>query len=213
MLDIIKDISESRWFEDPSEFRCTLTTSNPKLCVITGPNASGKSLVRKVIYGRARENQIEVMYFSQSARCTGGIARAFIYGDDSEDSTGRNSADLILKANKTGLSREKPFYFVFDEPEIGCGEELQAAIGMKLATMVDSIPQMLGMFVVTHSREVVKQLLPSSPTHWRLDQDGLTLEQWVTREVIPVSIEELSDLNFRRWRIVEAMTKNDKKRS
>ncbi len=205
--ELIKDLSESGWFKEPSEFRCCVQKGHEKLCVITGPNASGKSVLRKVICGSCDKRKVKTMYFSQSARCAGGITRAFIYNDETENSTGSISSGTFLKAIKNGKSWEKPFVIIFDEPEIGCGEELQAAMAVRLAKELDALSaDCLGIFVITHSREFARHLLPLNPTHWRLDVDNLTLEQWVNRKIVPIeSLEDLDAINWRRYKIVDSL--------
>ena len=70
------------------------------------------------------------------------------------------------------------------------------------------MPQLHGLYIITHSRQVAKQLLPLNPTHWRLSKDGMTLQEWVDRPVVPVeSLEELKTMGHDRWCQVEKMLK------
>lgn len=79
---------------------------------------------------------------------------------------------------------------MLDEPEIGCSEETQAAIGLKVASTIDSMSNLHGMYIVTHSRLLVKHLCQTvKPTHWRLGDDGLSLDQWVCRDVTPIDLD------------------------
>lgn len=124
MINTLQTISGGRWFKSPSPFRMNLQINHPKLCVVTGPNVSGKSLLRKIVHSFYQTNEIELIHLSQSGRCRGGIEGAFIYGTEADESTGKNSVKTLLTAFKTGVARTKPFGIFFDEPEIGASEEL-----------------------------------------------------------------------------------------
>ena len=153
MLELVRDIAASRWFQDPSPFRCCVQPVHPRLCVITGPNASGKSLVRKILAARYQQNHVEYIHTSQEKRASSsGIQRVFIYGDEAEDSTGFNSVKMVLTAIRTGQGREKPFGLMLDEPEIGCSEETAAAIGIRVARDLETMTHLDGLYIITHSR-------------------------------------------------------------
>jgi hypothetical protein len=207
MFDVIDDIVAGKWFKQPSPFRCVVEKGHPKLCVITGPNTSGKSLLRKVIHNRYADRKMEYMAVSQEQRCAShGIQRLLIYGTETDESTGYNSVKMLLKAFQTGQSREKPFAIMLDEPEIGCSDETQAGIGLRIAREIDTMPNLHGMFVVTHSRQLVKNLIQTiQPTHWRLGEDGLNLEQWLNRDVVATDLDALLSDGKEKWHAVHKM--------
>lgn len=208
MHDMIKTISEGRWFSEPSPFCCAVQYAHPKICIITGPNMSGKSLLRKILHARHHDAGMFYAHFSLAGRTSGGIGSCMMYGSEQDESTGYNSIGTIEGAFRTGVKQEEPFGMTLDEPEIGCGEELQAAFGLKIQKEWDTMPQLHGLYVITHSRQIAKYLLPLNPTHWRLATDGLTLEQWIHRPIVPVqSLEELKTIGIDRWRQVEKMLK------
>jgi hypothetical protein len=212
MIDFIDDIIAGRWFREPSPFRCTLTKANPKLCVITGPNTSGKSLLRKVIHSRYSDRKWTYVNVSQEGRCTStGIQRLWIYGTETDESTGYNSVKMCLKMIQSAQSYTDSFGVMLDEPEIGCSEEVQAAIGHRLVRDFDSMTHLHGLYVVTHSRELVRALLPLNPTHWRLSEDGMTLEEYVNRSVTPVDLDEVLTVGKDRWHAVSQVIKAAKK--
>ena len=159
MLELVRDIAASRWFQDPSPFRCCVQPGHRRLCVITGPNASGKSLVRKILAARYQQSDVEYIHTSQEKRSSSsGIQRVFIYGDEAEDSTGFNSVKMVLTAIRTGQGREKPFGLMLDEPEIGCSEETAAAIGIRVARDLETMTHLHGLYVITHSRALVMRV-------------------------------------------------------
>ena len=214
MYDVIDAVATGRWFKEPAPFRCIVQKAHPKLCVITGPNMAGKSLLRKVIHNQYHDRQMEYISVSQEQRCSStGLQRLMVYGTETDESTGYNSIKMLLKAFQTGQAREKPFAVMLDEPEIGCGEEVQAAIGLRIAREINTMPNLHGLYIVTQSREMVRSLLQGlkaedkvQPTHWRLSEDGITLEDWTTRVVVPCDLEALLALGKENWHAVSAIT-------
>lgn len=183
---------------------------NPKLCVITGNNVSGKSLLRKILFVLHKDAGIEYIHLSQAGRKSNNALNSFIYGSEEDESTGYNSTGIVLGAIRTGLARTKPFSIMLDEPEIGCSEELALSLGIRIARDYFTMPQMSGMFIVTHSRNLVKPLLPLQPTHIRMG-DETTLDQWMNREIIPIeSLEDLKQAGLEKWRAIENVLKERK---
>lgn len=212
MNDFITDIIDGRWFKEPSPFRCDVQCGHPKLCVITGPNTSGKSLLRKVIHNRYADRKWQYINLSQEGRCDSkGGMRLFVYGTETDESTGYNSIKMFLKMIQSGQSYENPFGVMLDEPEIGCSEEVQAALSLRIIRDLDTMPNLHGLYIVTHSRELARHLLPINPTHWRLGGDGVTLQQFVDRPVVPADLEEVMTVGKERWHAVHQVIKAGKK--
>lgn len=203
---ILKDVEESRWLNDPSPIGGKFNYGHCKICIITGPNIAGKSLLRKVIGAHHQKANIEYVHLSQAGRCQSGIGRAFIYGSEEDDSTGCNSMTTLLTAIKTGQNRTKPFSLFFDEPEIGCSEELTAALAIRLIRDFETMPNLVGLMIVSHSRQFIKRFLALNPTHIHLSNDETTLEQWVNRDIIPIeSLEDLKETARQRWNQLNKM--------
>lgn len=212
--EITKEVIDSVWFSKESPFVAQLHVGHPKLTIVTGPNASGKSFFRKVLISKHQYNyKLQTIHLSQAGRCQGGIVRAFLYGNEEDDSTGFNSAHTLVTAIKTGQARTEPFTLILDEPEIGCSEELQAALAIRLARDFETMPHLNGCFIITHSRQFVKQLLYLNPSHCRLANDNLTLNQWVEREIVPVeSIEDLKEKGRECWQAVQTIINRTNKK-
>ena len=208
MFDFIWNVLESRFLSEESPIKSWVDLQNPKLCVITGSNASGKSLIRKILTSHLKRAGIELIHLSIEKRCGHGIEKALIYGNEDEDSTGFNSANLIIKAFNTGNGRTNPFFLLFDEPEIGCGEELQLLIGERIADQYDKMPNCLGIFVMTHSRVITKELLKHNPSHWNMSEEA-GLEKWTNRKLQKpnYTLEDLIDTGHERWRQIESLIK------
>jgi hypothetical protein len=184
---------------------------NKKLCVVTGPNTSGKSLLRKLLAEYHYDQKMELMSASQSERCGKnlyGLQKAMIYGSEKDDSTGFNSIKLVRKMIQTASGREKPFSFILDEPEIGCSEELQAAIGLFIANS-DYLnnKNLKGSFIITHSRLLVKNLMSLNPTHICLGENPYSLSDWINRTIEPVNLDDVINNGSNKWSKVQTLLK------
>lgn len=205
LFDLVETVAQGRWFKDPSPFRVTFEKKHPVISVVTGPNASGKSLLRKVLSAICNDQKTEYIALSQCGRREGGIMNALIYGNDEDESTGTNTVDTFLKMIGTVQRRSHPVVVFLDEPEIGCSEEIQVALGERIVRDMDTMPNLVAMFVVTHSRQLVRPLLQIDPSHIRMDDD-MTLREWVDRPVASFGeLELLKALANKRWGIVSKM--------
>lgn len=207
---MLEQVVNGPWFTGDSPFKADLQPAYHRLCVITGPNASGKSLLRKVLHARYHQQKVEFIPISQEKRCVArGLERIMVYGDEAEESTGRNSVRMLLKAFQTGRERRHTFALMFDEPEIGCSEETQAAIGDRIGAELNSMTYAHAIYVVTHSRALVKTLRRSvEPTHLRLGGDKMTLHEWADRPLgvnLGSDLEDLVKLGRERWLAVQGI--------
>jgi hypothetical protein len=180
---------------------------NPKfdtsgsVMVVTGSNATGKSLVRRVICGNLKRLGIEAIHLSQQGRAQGGIARCFIYGSEDDESTGFISAKTFQGAFRTMRGREQAHVVIWDEPEIGMGEELQLGTADWLYNELarDWPKHLCGVVVLTHSRIFASKVMGFPDSKW-LNMNGYgTLEEWLSRKIVPVGPEELIELGLKKW--------------
>jgi KaiC/GvpD/RAD55 family RecA-like ATPase len=93
---------------------------NPRLIVVTGGNASGKSLFalayRSLV---AREDdKIERITVDMKMRSQGGFRRAFMFGDEEWESTGQISVKAAHGAFTTCRGRENDHVLCLDEPDV-----------------------------------------------------------------------------------------------
>ena len=206
--EILKIVETGRWIGGDSPIVGQFRYNDPKICVITGPNTSGKSMLRKIFNARHADKGIEFIHLSQAGRCEGGVKSAMIYGSERDDSTGCNSLNTVLTAIKTGIRREKPFTLFFDEPEIGCSDELAEGMAIRLIANLDKMTNLMGLMIVSHSRSFLKRFVNLNPTHIHLEKDYMSLSDWVNRDIIPVvDLEGVKDAGFKKWSAIDKLMK------
>lgn len=120
--------------------------------LIAGPNASGKSLVSKMIANFSREQNLPCRVCSMLNRSQGGIESAMIFGDESYNSTGVNSLSAIENSLKSTVN-DKKGVVILDEPDIGLSEEYSGGLGKYVADfMNDKGLNFTHLVIVSHSR-------------------------------------------------------------
>lgn len=177
--------------------------------IVVGPNASGKSLLRRLITVLCRKGKVEVIHLSQEGRSSSSCVTALVYGSEFEFATGYNSAGVLLNGFKTSRKREKEHVLLFDEPEIGLGEEAQLGAGEFLREQMDDKPPMLrGLAVMTHSRHIV-EALKDLPKARFLDISGQykTADEWLGRRLKPMSLRQIRDDGIRKLRRIAKLLK------
>ena len=178
------------------------------LVLITGENATGKSFLRRLYYVLFKEYRgIECIHLSQQGRSTGGVMRAFVYGDESWESTGYISAGTIEGGVRTCNDREKEHAIIWDEPDIGLSDSYAAGVGVEIRKFVENLPKLtFGVVIITHSKHLIKQLLPLKPHHLRLG-DNKSLESFLNERVKPKDIKKLRDSGIETFRKISAILK------
>jgi len=162
-----------------------------ELTVLTGDNATGKSVIRKILPFRICEKLgVEtksgyVASMSQQLRTSsnaewGGLSS--IMQDTDWTATSDNTLDLFQN-----LMKQDNKYIVIDEPEIGLGEEMQLTIANMINDIVDERKNkdFKGILVITHSRIVVNTLKADN----FLNIQGKTKEEWLNREIKAIDID------------------------
>lgn len=214
MKEIVDAIVRGKWFNgEDAPFKCSFTWDNPNLVIITGPNTCGKSVLRKIIHNRCGDANLMYVSCSQEGRTSSsGLQRLMMYGNENEDSTGYNSAKQLISCMKSIKKYDKPCVVMLDEPEIGCSEEVQAAIGERIAdelSNMEAMPAVKCFFMVTHSRQVISHVMRAKPSHWRLADDGMTLDQFLNREIVPANLEALIEQGKKTWSVVNNLTRKN----
>lgn len=197
--------------DDRSPFRATVVSGDPRLLLLVGENASGKSLFFRVLMSRFQIADTSPITISIRERCgsgyheMAGMRRVMMFGDEHEQSTGATSVNVINSGFKNLDSREKSVLGL-DEPELGLSDGYAGALGEFIGDKAMEIPTTCrGVVVVTHSRTMVHGLLRNfmpTPTFVRTGEGPATLDEWLeTPETHSVDeLLTLQEVALDRWR-------------
>lgn len=135
-----------------------------RLVLVLGPNASGKSLIRRAIVNVVRHRGVPwPIELSMEARTR---VRAVVeYGMESVESTGANSARALLNAiAKMKRPRARPTVAVLDEPDLGSSEAAAAGVGRALGDLLldPAAASVRSLYLTTHSRPLLFALLEAA---------------------------------------------------
>jgi hypothetical protein len=213
--------AESMLFNDSgSPFRAAVSGS-ARLLVVTGENASGKSLFVRVMAARLQQTEKVLPVTISIRERTGagtsevsGMRRVFMFGDEHEQSTGATSVNVVHNGFK---NVDRPSILILDEPEIGLSEAYAQALGTFIGEQAKDVPkQCIGVMVVTHSRPLVGGLIAGygrRPTHVAVFPVEVPQKAGVTGWLDHVeerSVEDLlalRDVGLERWRKVNKLLK------
>lgn len=175
------------------------------LALLLGDNATGKSLFRRVVGAwcakdRKKDNdraRVEMIGLSMQDRAGGmmGIAHAFVYGDEHTNATGVNTGHTVTTAMRTAEGRDEPNVVFWDEPDTGLSDAYAADVGRRIADFALKPPKhTVACFVVTHRKALVEQLLRAKPHVLFFGANPpASVEEYLTKPVVPTNIEELYD--------------------
>lgn len=158
--------------------------------ILSGPNATGKSLVRKVLRTVCREARLELIETSMQGRTSGEdrIQRLMVYGSEEEASTGVNSVKTTMKLIETSRSRVNPHAVFLDEPETGLCDEYAAGLGAHVAAYLADPPATLAAaFLVSHRARFLDPVVAAaSHTYLGLGDGDLpkTYAAWASRPAV-----------------------------
>lgn len=175
-----------------------------KVTILTGSNASGKSVIRKCLSPRIAkklsldETKNVISELSFMTRAGNNIYSGVNFLRDSAwTSTGQNTAELLMSILNT-----ENRYIVLDEPELGMGEELQLTIANYINEHKDKVLEKnYGLMVITHSRVIANAL--KEDIFINIDNPSWTKTDWLNRKINPIdfkSFQEKSDKIFEEIR-------------
>lgn len=206
-----------------SSFRAWVEVGSAKLCVVTGDNASGKSLFVRVIAARSQLAKILPIAISIRERTGSGsgemsrFKQTMMFGDESENSTGAGSVAVTSTAF-ANLKRDEKTLLILDEPELGLADSYAGALGAYIAGEAAKIPDTCaGVVVVTHNKGLVRGLLEASAERPTFVHTGaeLGLDAWVNDTTVR-SLDELLALpmvGHNRWlhtnKLLKKLSKTD----
>ena len=203
------------WFAKKYAWQDTIPVSttfgHPKLLVITGENASGKSLLRRLISSLAHKDKIEPIAISPEFRQRGGMMTVFVYGDESYDASGKIACVTVLGAIKTSKEREKPHIIILDEPDMGLSDDAAAGIAEEIVDYCNDPSPHLGLFaVITHRKAIMEPFIRAGASHVRVG-DSLSLVEAYERPVVAVRPQAVHDKGLEMFRKVQKLLKEGKK--
>lgn len=173
-----------------------------RIAIVTGPNASGKSIVRRLFSYKCEQANIAKMHFSQQARSTSGFQRAFVYGgSEDEDATGQISCNAIVAAFRNMRKWEQEHVAIYDEPELGLSEEVQLGVAEFMRDQFqDWPPKCLGFIVMTHSRYIVRALKDLPETAFvNLGGQYNTADEWLARPIVAIAPSTVIESGRSNW--------------
>lgn len=207
---------------EATPFKAFSFAGAPRVVVVAGDNCTGKSLFVEVLRGWARVHKAvdDTICVSIRERTGSGLSdmagmrRMFMFGDESEQSTGAVSARVIQTAFTTLATRASEdvrSLLVLDEPELGMSEAYAGALGELIGGEAAKVASpSAGVAIVTHSKALVARLveaLGECPTFVHMGR-SLSLQDWLTsKEHRSVAdLLALSDLNHAGRKAVWAAT-------
>lgn len=178
--------------DNESPFSAIVHPGKDKVLLITGENASGKSVFFQVMAARAKRDagmlgiQISIRERTGAGTYEGsGFRRAVMFGDESEQSTGATSVAVVKAGfgNSYQYAKDgKSNMLMLDEPELGLSAGYAKAMGAYLGQQAGRMHKNAGgLVVVTHSRDLVRGLLGVgiSPSFANLDPTFQSLQEWL----------------------------------
>lgn len=233
LRDHLEDLLDSYRIVDQSEEHGIKLKYTPaedahcKVLLMYGDNASGKSLLRRLLgsyfrdLAEADNQRFEHIEVSMRTRTKEGMSRAFMYGpsQDTDNSSGAVSLAPLNGLFNTCADREHGTMASMDEVEIGLSDSYLFALGQYLTKRhieeLHDKPLHKATVIVTHAPELVRGLLEQlggAPHVMALgDYKNLSLQDWLDGKVPRKTIAELEglrQLNRDRHRAFEQMFKS-----
>lgn len=169
-----------------------------KILFVVGSNASGKSLVGRIVELVASEEELPKRSCSMRNRTSGEFGQRLVFGSEDDSSTGENSVHASIIGLKSTVESKKSAVLVLDEPDLGLADEYSAALGQHIAKTVNEHHETLALIVViTHSHKLINAAIseltvPFSKVH--VGDASVSFDDWLARPFKAATIEELMEL-------------------
>lgn len=199
-----------------SPFRARMIEGDARVLLVTGANASGKSLAFRLIAQVAGKRDIFPITLSIRERTGGGtngmerFRQTMIFGEEHDSSTGAISAKVV-ESGFANLKDRKAAMLGLDEPEIGLSDGYADALGEYIGRSATTMPESsCGVMVVTHSRRLAEGIvrgLGAPPTLLSMEGDVASVDEWIaSRETRSVEdLLGLKGLSHERWKAVRGL--------
>lgn len=186
-----------------------------KVLFVVGSNASGKSVVGKIVEYVASDAQVTKRSCSMRNRTSGSFGQRMIFGDEADSSTGMNSVNSAIKGIQATVD-ETNSVLILDEPDLGLADEYSSALGQYIAQNINEHHEKIGLIVViSHSRKLVNYALKELVVPYSsvfVGDANKTFENWLDEDFKPATIEELlglKDKNRETWKRIEGLNRDD----
>jgi energy-coupling factor transporter ATP-binding protein EcfA2 len=147
-----------------------------------GDNASGKSLISTLLTGIVKEEKFHVRAVSMSNRIRPSMGRAFVFGDETRQSTGESSIRGIKSAFDNSAQEETPTLIILDEPDLGLSPKYARALGRYIAQKSTEVKAAgIYVLVISHNPFLIssmREALCESLSYVGLNT-ALSLDQWL----------------------------------
>lgn len=218
MIETVKEKFENAKIFDNSDNNAVIPINfdidtKSKIMFVVGTNASGKSIIGKIIEMIAREDNLIKRSCSMRNRTSGEFGQRMIFGKEDDNSTGVNSINATIMGLKSTIS-EKNSVLILDEPDLGLAEEYSSALGQFIAKIVNENNENIGLIlVITHSKNLIKSALeeitvPFSKVY--VGDSNISFDDWYESPFKPASIEDLLNLKEKSretWKKIELIIK------
>lgn len=191
---------------ETAPFEARLIEGDARVLLVTGANASGKSLAFRLIAQLAESHGISPITLSIRERTGGGtfemarMRQAMVYGREEKSSTGAVSA-RVVQSGFRNMEGRGPVCLGLDEPEMGLSDGYAEALGEYIGRQATGMSaDSCGVMVVTHSRRLAEGIvkgLGAAPAMLTMEPSMTSVAQWIaSREERSVEdllgLEELS---------------------
>ena len=179
-----------------------------KVTVVTGNNGSGKSMLRKLV-GFYLADKLGLPEKSVCTAQTSMQQRTELRSDFGalssamhDDGTNPTSSETLHKIKQliAVCKEDNKRFLIIDEPEIGMGEEMVAALVIFLNEQFKEFPVgCLGVMIITHNRYIVNNLNGEF-----LNMEGKTKDEWINREIIPTNLIQFEEDSLGLYRAIQS---------
>jgi len=210
--NILKDVLKEPYFHGPGAAIPVvkkMRKSSP-LFLVLGENGAGKSFLRRLLTTACMAEGIDVFHFSQEGRATPGMANLCLYGAEERQATGEITCHTVTLAIRACQEHQLDHVVFWDEPDTGLSDNAVAGVGLEIEHFIQNLPaRTLGVFVTTHSRELVRRLAGTSPSYLHLGtrpkNAPKSIGAWLKRPVLPVFPDEVQEQSLERFRQIQAI--------
>lgn len=197
--------------------------ADSKLVAVIGDNATGKSFVTSTLSVIAKSwHNIGGYNIGMAKRAGGGMEASFVYGSESEQSTGATTLNAVIGGLKNVVryakEENKKMLLILDEPTIGLSLGFEKAMGKYLASIyqeLEELDNVVGIVIVSHSKAMFKEIEKAGISPIVISTEkSKTLHEWYEEDE-DNSIEELlclKEKGFNGWKSISKFISDAKER-